>query len=390
MDVLIIAEFCEDFSATDNSRFLYLANLLSDKNDVELVTSSFHHTSKSFRRKPNKEWPFKINFIEELGYPRNICLKRFLSHYIWGRNLIHFLNNRKKPDVIYCAVPSLTGAFLAAAYCKRNGIRFIIDIQDLWPEAFRIALNIPIISSLLFFPFKLIANSIYSKADDICAVSETYVNRALSVNKKCKQGLTVYLGTDLDVFDTYSCKTPIIDKARDEIWMTYAGTLGASYDLPLAFEAMKNIESDCFKFIVIGNGPQESEFKEAAKGLNVVFLGWMPYDQVCSILAVSDMVINPIVGDSVASIINKHADYSACGKPVINTQNSEEYRNLVDKYNMGINCDTSQDVSEAITFLINNPEIRQTMGRNARVCAEERFNRKTTYLSIVDNICNLK
>ena len=64
MDVLIISEFCEDFSATDNDRFLYLAKQLCVDNDVEILTSSFRHTSKNKRTRPAVKWPFKITFIE--------------------------------------------------------------------------------------------------------------------------------------------------------------------------------------------------------------------------------------------------------------------------------------------------------------------------------------
>ncbi len=37
-------------------------------------------------------------------------------------------------------MPSLDVAKVAAKYAKENNIRFIIDIQDLWPEAFRMVL----------------------------------------------------------------------------------------------------------------------------------------------------------------------------------------------------------------------------------------------------------
>ena len=44
-------------------------------------------------------------------------------------------------------------------------------------------------------------DSIYRNADSICAVSKTYVNRALSLNQKCKSGATVFLGTNLDIIN---------------------------------------------------------------------------------------------------------------------------------------------------------------------------------------------
>jgi hypothetical protein len=45
-DIVIIANFCRDFSETDNGRFMYLCKELSKDNKVEIITSDFGHTSK--------------------------------------------------------------------------------------------------------------------------------------------------------------------------------------------------------------------------------------------------------------------------------------------------------------------------------------------------------
>ena len=66
------------------------------------------------------------------------------------------------------------------------------------------AFHIPVLSHLLFLPFQYMANVIYKRADDICAVSESYVSRVLRVNRKCKNGHSVFLGTCLKKFDENS------------------------------------------------------------------------------------------------------------------------------------------------------------------------------------------
>lgn len=157
MDILIVSHFGSTYSENDNDRFLYLAKSLDQKNNVEIVTSSFCHEKKIHRNQTEVSWPFKITFIEEPGYKKNVCLKRFYSHYIFGLNLYKYIKNRKKPDVIYCAVPSLTGPYLISRYCKKNKIKFIIDIQDLWPEAFKMVFDVPIIKDIIFKPFEIIA-----------------------------------------------------------------------------------------------------------------------------------------------------------------------------------------------------------------------------------------
>ena len=325
MDVVIISEFCEDFSKSDNERFFYIAKMLSKDYEVELIVSAFRHTTKSHRYTPADEWPFKITFIEEPGYPRNICLKRFHSHYTWGKNVEGYLKKRKKkPDVVYCAVPGLTAANLAAKYCEREKIPFIIDIQDLWPEAFQMIVNVPVLSDIAFSPFKALADGIYKRADAICAVSDTYCGRAARVNKKVSGTTTVFLGTELAVFDRYAAEKPILEKRDGEVWLAYCGTLGSSYDLTCVIDALDLMKEPNLKFIVMGDGPDKEKFEKyaAQKKVNAAFVGRLKYNEMCSLLKACDITVNPIAHMAAQSIINKHADYAASGLPVVSTQES--------------------------------------------------------------------
>lgn len=390
-DIVIIANFCRDFSVNDNGRFMYLCKELSKDNSVEIITSDFAHSAKQHKNPLKISWPFTITFLHESGYRKNISIQRFLSHRYWGKEVEKYLNNRKKPDVVYCAVPSLTAPLVAAKYCEKNGIRFIIDIQDLWPEAFQMVFKAPFISNFFFLPFKNRVNGIYSRADDICAVSKTYVDRALAVNKKCKSGHIVYLGTELKTFDKGASEDSVIKKNENEIWLGYCGSLTASYDIPCVINAIRRLMDKGVnypKLVIMGDGTRKAEFENLVKEKDVdsIFTGKLPYDQMCAVLKMCDIVVNPIMKNSAASIINKHGDYAAAGIPVLNTQDSQEYRELVDSYKMGLNCKNGnvEDVAEKLDILINNKVLRDTMGKNARKCAEEKFDRKTSYKEIIE------
>lgn len=390
-DVVIIANFSQVPGENGNDRFAYLAKLLKDDCRIELITSSFHHKSKKQREKhcETVDSRFITTTVYEPGYPKNICFKRFYSHWIWGKNVRKYLKSRTKPDVIYCAVPSLTGPLAVAKYCKRNDVKFIVDIQDLWPEAFKMVFKVPVISDLIFAPFNWIANGIYKRADEIVAVSDTYVKRALRVNKKCKQGHTVFLGTQLKTFDENVRNNPV-EKPEVELWLGYCGTLGASYDITCVLDALAIVKERGLvppKFMVMGDGPRRAEFENYAKGKNVnaVFTGRLPYDQMCGRLNACDIAVNPITHGAAQSIINKHGDYAMSGLPVLNTQECEEYRNLVSSYDMGYNCnnDNAEDLADKLIYLLQNDAERARMGKNARKCAEEKFDRKNNYKEII-------
>jgi transcription-repair coupling factor (superfamily II helicase) len=155
-DVLLIAHFTQLPGEKGNNRFQYIAEKINRINtEVEVVTSSFSHTNKSQRNKTETQKGgscYKLTLLFEPGYSENVCLRRFYSHHIMGKNLKSYLKKRKKPDVIYCSIPSIDVAYVAAKYAKKNNVKFIIDVQDLWPEAFKMVFKVPILSDILFYP----------------------------------------------------------------------------------------------------------------------------------------------------------------------------------------------------------------------------------------------
>lgn len=391
-DIVIIANFCRDFSETDNGRFLYLCKELSREHRVEIITSDFGHDAKRHKEPLVHSWPFTVTFLHEPGYKKNISLQRFVSHRAWGGEVKKYLESRKRPDVIYCAVPSLTAPLEAAKYCEKNNIRFVIDVQDLWPEAFKLVFHVPVLNDIVFAPFNRMANGIYSRADSICGVSQTYVDRALEANKKCANGHVVFLGTKLSAFDGNAEKNQVV-KPEGELWIGYCGTLGASYDILTVMEALHLVSQHGMKppkFVVMGDGERRREFEARAKelGVDCLFTGALAYDKMCGMLAACDIAANPIMRHAAQSIINKHGDYASAGIPVINTQECQEYRDLVENYRMGFNVRNgdAKEFAEKITVLMQDAALRRTMGENSRKCAEERFDRARTYQGLIDAI----
>lgn len=393
-DILIIAHYTQAPGEAGNNRFSYIANKLCEEQvNIEVVTSSFSHNTKCQRKITEHQLSdvsYKFTMIYEPDYKKNVSLKRFYSHYVFGKNLKSYLEKRKRPDVIYCAVPSLDAAKAAAEYAKKENIRFIIDIQDLWPEAFKMVFNIPIISNIIYFPLEKKAKKIYSLANEIVAVSNTYLETIINENKRSNPDNAVYLGTDLEFFDKLVEENKYINKPQNEIWIVYIGTLGHSYDLYSVIDALKILKDNGrrdLRFIVMGDGPLESKFQSYAKkqNINYKFTGRLEYHKMVGILKECDVAVNPIKSGSAGSIINKVADYAAAALPVINTQECEEYRKLLIDYECGLNC-RPNDISSIVdnlTILIDDENLRKVYAANSRKLAEEKFDRAVTYKKIL-------
>ena len=395
-DIVIISQFTQLPNQTGYGRFNYIAKKLAKQCEfsVEIVTSSFSHMQKKQKNidsmtKVREYYTYTI--IYEPGYKKNISLKRILSHKRLSYNLKKYLNKRIKPDLIYCAIPSLDVAKVSMDFAKKNNIKFIIDVQDLWPEAYKMIFNPPLLGNIIYKPFEKKANYVYSNADDIIAVSQTYVDRVLKVNNKVKIGSCVYLGTDKYIFDKYISTTKYSE--RDGILrVAYIGTLGSSYNIKLIIDCIKILNENHkldLQFYIIGEGPLKNKMKGYAKSKNVdcVFTGFLNYNEMIKVLSSCDIAVNPIIDGAAASIINKVGDYAAAGLPVINTQKCIEYRDLVDKYKIGINCFNDVDsVVKAIIRFINYPNLRLEYGKNNRLLFEQKFDRRRTYNDIIEVI----
>ncbi len=395
--IMIIAHFCDYGEEKANNRFNYLTELLSKYgNDVELITSSFSHRDKKQRKELGfQKSLYKTTLIYEPSYQKNISLKRlFVSHRVMAKNLEKYLKKSQEPDLVFCAIPSISVAEVAARYASEQHIPFFIDVQDLWPEAYKLILKNEIIYKIATRTMQKRVNRVYAAADQIIAVSTTYAERAKSANKKSGKALAVYLGTEMMSFDrNVRENVPKVKKPENEFWIGYCGTLGHSYDLSIVMQAIERLNEqgiDNVRFVVMGSGPLEAQFKSLAQKLkiNCTFTGRMAYEQMCSQLCECDVAVNPIVKGAAQSIINKHADYAMAGLPVINTQECDEYRQLIKKYNCGINCavDSEAEMADAIKQLILNERLKKQMGCRSRQMAEELFDRRKTYQEIVDMI----
>lgn len=395
-DVLLIANFWHFEFEKKSSRYRTMADVLCNAGyNVEVVSSSFRHQTKQQRDIEyikTIEAPYKVTLLHEPEYKKNVSLQRIYSHHCFAKEVTEYLKERKKPDVIICSVPSLSVGSAVTKFAEKNKIKIIIDIQDLWPEAFKMALNIPLVSDILFMPMMIQANKIYSRADKVMAVSETYVKRGLENNTKDKKGLSVYIGTDSELVRE-AIEGKKFTRSDNDFWVGYVGALGHSYDIPTVIDALKILKDKGFEnivFKIMGEGVLIDEFKKyaAEARVNCEFTGFIEYGEMMATLMACDCAVNPIIGKSVSSIINKVSDYAMAGVPVINTQNSPEYRTLIEKYECGINCENgnAQDIAESILKLYNDEKLKKSMGLNSLKLAEEKFDRTITYKNVVSLI----
>ena len=381
------------------SRFRYIGDFLSDAGyQVDLITTTFQHWEKAQRNLDEikkENYKFNLKFIYEPGYKKNIDLRRIRSHRIAAKNLRQLLEKEGDYDLIYCEIPPNDVALAAAEYAKSKDIPFVPDVNDLWPEAMRMVLDIPVISDILFYPLLRDAEKVYSLVSGIIGTSDEYRDRPLKNQQLNVPKKTVYVGNEIAEFDAGVAEYgPQISKDEEEFWVSYAGTIGTSYDIKtmvLAGKELLNRGKNQIKIKILGGGPLKEELETLAKEqecTNVEFVGYAPYPKMAAYLAKSDILVNSFVKKAPQSIVTKIGDYLAAGKPMINTCMSPEFRNKVEHDGFGINI-MPEDVkilADAIEKLYEDETRRIEMGKRARTIAEEQFDRPQSYKKIIELI----
>ena len=403
------------------TRFRFLSELLVREGfEVELFTSSFQHWEKAQRDTADPVYqsqPYRISFIPEPGYTKNLDLARIKSHHAAAKNLRRMLAERFQEDphafdLIYAEIPPNDVARVCAETAREHRIPFVADVNDLWPEAMRMVMDVPVVSDIVFYPFARDAHVVYQLLSGAVGTSDEYAQRPAKDRTRPYPHVTVYVGNDLAAFDAgVKENAGGIRKPADQVWVAYAGTLGASYDLATLVKAAAELKARRadelrrasgslsgrvtpeVRVKILGDGPDKPALEQLAAQLDapVDFLGYQDYPSMAAWLSASDIVVNSLVKSAAQSIVTKIGDYLASRSPLVNTGTSPEFRAKVSADGFGVNVEAEnpQALADELENLARNPSLRKIMAAKGRRIAEEQFDQPRSYLAIVNLIRNL-
>ena len=362
--------------------------------NVDFIISGFQHFNKAPRDRElieSQGYPFEVTIIDVPPYRKNIDVRRIYSNRIGSRRVVSYLRTQRY-DAVYCSIPANDIAAAVGEWCHREGIPFIVDIEDLWPEAMAMLDIAPPLTGPVYGYFQHDAERVYRVADAVVGTSEDYTARAMRNNGRLIPAMTVYVGCNLVEFDEGAARhADRIMKPAGEFWVTYAGNIGTSYDIETLVRSAAVLR-DCgirdIRVKILGDGPLRPELEDLASELgcdNVEFLGYRDYDEMAAYLVASDLLVNSFVSAAPQSFVNKVGDYLAAGKPIINTLENPVFQSFVHEQGVGVNIEPGNVAALAGTIIAyqDNPEQWDIIGRRARLVCEAHFDRKATYPRIV-------
>ena len=349
--------------------------------EVVYWTSDFSHARKKCRGLEGLEG-LDVRLIATRPYPKNVCLKRIMSHRAYAREwlrVIHglpsFPNIPNPPNLIISSCPTLSAALAALGLGRMFDAKVVVDVQDAWPETFeRLApKGFRWLAHLLLTPWRMDARSmIYCKSDLVTGVCDKY--RELTGRSDYYRA---YLGIEeRGNWEEGRGNERWVAGVNRKIRLVYSGNLGKSYDLGTVVKAVE--ANGDFELDVAGFG----EFSCACP--RVRNLGMLSASDLQALLAQCDVGVVPMADESWVGIPNKFFDYSAAGLAIVSSLGGESAK-LLGKYRCGVTYRPGDAASLAAA-------VRQVMtferGASRTMCAAE-FDARTIYDAYVARVTAL-
>ena len=167
-----------------------------------------------------------------------------------------------------------------------------------------------------------------------------------------------------------------MNRARRNGSICFIGRLSQEKNLSALLEALKGLP---YTLTIIGSGKQEEELKNFANEneVNVDFVGNIPNHDLPKMLNQHELFILSSLYENMPKTL---VEAMACGLPVIGT-NVKGINEVIEHGKNGILCDTDPvSIREAIITVLEDEEIKQKLGENARRTMVENYGLDTLAL----------
>lgn len=318
------------FSKGGASRPYQAYEYLKKEYDVEVLYSLFSHSSKNYIEKYED-----INFIpiKPIKYDKNISLRRIISHIDFGIKAKKIVK-KKNIDLIYVAVPANIVGYLVVKVAKSKGIKVIVDIVDIWPEALPIPTYLKkVLDWNIFRSWRYMRNWAISNCD--IAISESYYfNQKINNNK-------------INVIHLSKPHSNILDlksvKLNNKLLIAYLGSINNIYDFEGLIKICKIIKDKGknIQLEIIGDGERKDWLINQLEinNINYKYYGKIYCEaEKYDILKNVHFGFNGYKGTTEVALSYKSIDYLSYGVPLLNSTKGDT-KQIIDQYMCGMNYD---------------------------------------------------
>ncbi len=328
------------------------------------------------------ENPTAIKRILHLASFAFTSLPIALSQIIW------------KPDVVFAVEPPLFISPITVFLSKVLGVNSWLHVQDFEVDA---AFSLGMLKNSKLQNFVISVESGLMKHFNVVSSISGKMLEKLKLKGLVHEKIRFFpnwVDTDkicpLDRQSVYRRELNIDDGVKVVL---YSGNMGEKQGLDILVEAAKKIQSRAdLLFLFCGNGAAKQRLQKAAADLNnIQWLDLQPLDKLNELLNLADIHLLPQRADAADLVMpSKLTGMLASGKPVIVTAHEgTEVASVVGGKGLVVPPGEPEALVGAIEKLLNDCELRMSLGIEARKYAEQYLNIDSIMKSFELDLYNL-
>jgi len=319
------------------------------------------------------EEDFSHGRIKIIRFPAWEIISNYPLPKFWSRHFWKLLKNlfNQNFDFILSHTRFFSTSLLALCFAKNKNVK--------WLHVEHGSSFVRLENKVIFFISRVydltLGKLVLRKADQIIAVSKSAKAFVATLAPKAKCQV-IYRGFDQEEIENTAPDHKLKEKYKDSLLIIFIGRLisgKGTADLIRAIGALKERNILC---LIIGDGPEKINLEILAADLDIeekiLFLGYKEHNEALALLKAADIFVNPSFTEGLPTTVIEAA---FCHKAIIAT-NVGGTAEIISDGQSGILVDPKNPelLSEKITELLNNSQLRDKMGQNAFVTVKDKLN----------------
>lgn len=370
-------------------------------------TFSHNHPAKEYVGKPGEHRAamngVTLRFVHGPPYQSNVSFARIRNHRALARDFRIQARALPKPDLILCSYPPIEIADEATRFGAEFNIPVIVDVRDLWPDAFLDLTPLPRpLMRLALAPLFTSARRTLARATALMAITEPFLQRSLALAGRTRtpEDKVVHLAYD-QITPTQAQQ----DQAL-KFWhqqglrfdgsqkiACFFGNLSSAPDLETPVSALPFLSPPLekrFKMVICGSGEKLAWLqKEAKLHPQLVAPGRVGQAEIKVLMdqAHLGLLIYPNREDLLISYPNKFGEYLSGALPILSTLDGLSGALLRGEM-IGATSPSGDPAgfAQQIESMLADPANYATMKSNARRVYEDLFDANQVYAELAESL----
>lgn len=315
---------------------------------------------------------------------------------LWGRlrsgwdpwntlnRILYLRGDKRHYDLIHCASTRPVVIYPALSYKNRHHLPMITDWIDWWGrggiiDEFRPRWYRPLFGRIETY----YEEAFRTRAEGVTVISTALAERALGLGVEEARICHLPNGSWTDLFtvpDSAACRRRVGLDTNGPI-MGYA-SLDTHFDLGLMIEVLALIvrQYSDVQLLITGNPPKKISELGESYGVreNLILTGFLPDETLPWYLGCADLFVMPFPDKiyNVGRWPSKVNCYMSVGRPTVSNPVGD-VKALFEKHKIGLLAKWDpEDFAQKIIFLLENPNVAQELGQNARRAAVTEYDWK--------------